>query len=247
MSNPEKRIVMVTGGSRGLGRAICLAFAGPDTHVCFNYNAADSAARETARLIEAAGGTASFEQVDVVSAEQVGGFVKKIVREHGGVHVLVNNAGITRDGLVVMMKEQDWDDVIQTNLKGAFNCIKAVTRPMMKQRYGRIVNITSVVGTTGNPGQANYAASKAGIIGLTKSVAKELASRNITANAVAPGFVETDMTAGLPEKAKEAMLAMIPLGRAGAPEEIAGLTEFLASDKAAYITGQVIHISGGMI
>ena len=246
MSNPEKRIVMVTGGSRGLGRAICLAFAGPDTHVCFNYNAADSAARETARLIEAAGGTASFEQVDVASAEQVGGFVKKIVREHGGVHVLVNNAGITRDGLVVMMKEQDWDDVIQTNLKGAFNCIKAVTRPMMKQRYGRIVNITSVVGTTGNPGQANYAASKAGIIGLTKSVAKELASRNITANAVAPGFVETDMTAGLPEKAKEAMLAMIPLGRAGAPEEIAGLTEFLASDKAAYITGQVIHISGGM-
>ncbi len=247
MSNPEKRIVMVTGGSRGLGRAICLAFAGPDTHVCFNYNAADTAARETARLIEAAGGTASFEQVDVASTEQVGGFVKTIVREHGGVHVLVNNAGITRDGLVVMMKEQDWDDVIQTNLKGAFNCIKAVTRPMMKQRYGRIVNITSVVGTTGNPGQANYAASKAGIIGLTKSVAKELASRNITANAVAPGFVETDMTAGLPEKAKEAMLAMIPLGRAGAPEEIAGLTEFLASDKAAYITGQVIHISGGMI
>jgi 3-oxoacyl-[acyl-carrier protein] reductase len=246
MSDQEKRIVMVTGGSRGLGRAICLAFAGPGTHICFNYNAADSAARETARLIGEAGGTASFEQVDVASLEQVGGFVKTIVREHGGVHVLVNNAGITRDGLVVMMKEQDWDDVIQTNLKGAFNCIKAVTRPMMKQRYGRIVNITSVVGVMGNPGQANYAASKAGIIGLTKSVAKELASRNITVNAVAPGFVETDMTADLPEKAKEAMLGMIPLGRAGTPEEIAGLTAFLASDKAAYITGQVIHISGGM-
>ena len=247
MSDQEKRIVMVTGGSRGLGRAICLAFAGSDTHICFNYNAADTAARETARLIGEAGGTASFEQVDVASLEQVAGFVKTIVREHGGVHVLVNNAGITRDGLVVMMKEQDWDDVIQTNLKGAFNCIKAVARPMMKQRYGRIVNITSVVGVMGNPGQANYAASKAGIIGLTKSVAKELASRNITVNAVAPGYVETDMTAGLPEKAKAAMLGMIPLGRAGTPEEIAGLTEFLASDKAAYITGQVIHISGGMI
>jgi 3-oxoacyl-[acyl-carrier protein] reductase len=246
MNDQEKRIVMVTGGSRGLGRAICLAFAGPDTHICFNYNTSDTAARETARLIEEVGGTASFEPVDVASSEQVGGFVKKIVREHGGLQVLVNNAGITRDNLVVLMKEKDWDDVIQTNLKGTFNCIKAVTRPMMKQRYGRIVNITSVVGVMGNPGQANYAASKAGIIGLTKSVAKELASRNITVNAVAPGFVETDMTADLPEKAKEAMLGMIPLGRAGTPEEIAGLTEFLASDKAAYITGQVMHVSGGM-
>ncbi|MBW2634146.1 MAG: SDR family oxidoreductase, partial [Deltaproteobacteria bacterium] len=142
--------------------------------------------------------------------------------------------------------EKDWDDVIETNLKGAFNCIKAATRPMMKQRYGRIVNITSVVGVMGNPGQANYSASKAGIIGLTKSLARELASRNITVNAVAPGYVETDMTASLPDKAKEAMLAMIPLGRAGTPEEIAGLVEFLASDKGAYITGQVVHISGGM-
>jgi len=246
MSDQEKRIVMVTGGSRGLGRAICLAFAGPDTHVCFNYNAADTAARETAQQIEAIGGTSSFEQVDVASPKQVSGFVKKVVRDYGGLHVLVNNAGITRDNLVVLMKEQDWDDVIQTNLKGAFNCIKAVTRPMMKQRYGRIINITSVVGVMGNPGQANYAASKAGIIGLTKSVAKELAMRNITVNAVAPGFVETDMTADLPEKAKAAMLAMIPLGRAGTPEEVAGLTEFLASDTAAYITGQVIHVSGGM-
>jgi len=246
MSDQEKRIVMVTGGSRGLGRAICLAFAGPETHICFNYNAAAASAEETGRMIEAAGGTASFEQVDVASMGQVAGFVKNTVKEYGGLHVLVNNAGITRDGLVALMKEQDWDDVIQTNLKGTFNCIKAVTRPMMKQRYGRIVNITSVVGAMGNPGQANYAASKAGIIGLTKSVAKELASRNITVNAVAPGFVETDMTAGMPEKAKEAMLGMIPLGRAGTPEEIAGLTEFLASDKAAYITGQVIHISGGM-
>ena len=247
MSNPEKRIVMVTGGSRGLGRAICLAFAGPDTHVCFNYNAADSAARETARLIEAAGGTASFEQVDVVSAEQVGGFVKKIVREHGGVHVLVNNAGITRDGLVVMMKEQDWDDVIQTNLKGAFNCIKAVTRPMMKQRYGRIVNITSVVGTTGNPGQANYAASKAGIIGLTKSVAKELGGRGVTSNAVAPGFISTDMTMDLPEKVQAEMLSQIPLKRFGEGKDVAGVVKFLLSSEAAYITGQTLVVDGGMI
>ncbi|MBW1889502.1 MAG: 3-oxoacyl-[acyl-carrier-protein] reductase [Deltaproteobacteria bacterium] len=246
MTDPARRTVMVTGGSRGLGRAICLAFSGPDTHICFNYNAAEDSAAETARLITAAGGSASYDKVDVASSEQVGGFVKKTVREHGGLHVLVNNAGITRDGLVVMMKEKDWDDVIETNLKGAFNCIKAATRPMMKQRYGRIVNITSVVGVMGNPGQANYSASKAGIIGLTKSLARELASRNITVNAVAPGYVETDMTASLPDKAKEAMLAMIPLGRAGTPEEIAGLVEFLASDKGAYITGQVVHISGGM-
>ncbi|MCG6911545.1 MAG: 3-oxoacyl-[acyl-carrier-protein] reductase [Deltaproteobacteria bacterium] len=246
MTDQEKRIVIVTGGSRGLGRAICLAFADPETHVCFNYNAAEEAARETAALVEAKGGTASYARVDVASSAAVAGFVKDVVGGYGGVHVLVNNAGITRDGLVVMMKEKDWDDVIETNLKGAFNCIKAVTRPMMKQRRGRIINITSVVGAMGNPGQANYSASKAGIIGLTKSVARELASRNITVNAVAPGYVETDMTAALPDKAKEAMLAMIPMARAGRPEEIAALTAFLASDAAGYITGQVIHISGGM-
>lgn len=246
MTDSSKRTVVVTGGTRGLGRSICLAFAGPGTHICFNYNTSEAPAVETGKLIAAAGGTASFERVDVASLEQVNGFIKNVVREQGGVHVLVNNAGITRDGLVAMMKEQDWDDVIQTNLKGAFNCIKAVTRPMMKQRYGRIINITSVVGVMGNPGQANYAASKAGIIGLTKSVARELASRNVTVNAVAPGYVETDMTASLPDKAKAAMLGMIPLGRAGTPEEIAALVEFLASEKGAYITGQVIHVSGGM-
>jgi 3-oxoacyl-[acyl-carrier protein] reductase len=237
---------VVTGGSRGLGRAICLAFAGPDTHICFNYNASETSAVETGRLIAEAGGTATFEQVDVASLEQVSGFIKDVVRDNGGVHVLVNNAGITRDGLVAMMKEKDWDDVIQTNLKGAFNCVKAVSRPMMKQRYGRIINITSVVGVMGNPGQANYSASKAGIIGLTKSVARELASRNVTANAVAPGYVETDMTASISDKAREALLGMIPLGRAGTPEEIAALVTFLASEKASYITGQVIHVSGGM-
>ena len=246
MTDREKRVVIVTGGSRGLGRAICLAFAGPDTHVCFNYNSAEDAARETAAAVEAAGGTAAYARVDVASAAEANGYVKEVVAANKGVHVLVNNAGITRDGLVAMMKEKDWDDVVATNLKGTFNFIKAVTRPMMKQRYGRIVNITSVVGAMGNPGQANYAASKAGIIGLTKSVARELASRNITVNAVAPGYVETDMTAKLPDQAKQAMLAMIPLGRAGRPEEIAALTVFLASDMAGYITGQVVHISGGM-
>ena len=247
MSDQEKRIVMVTGGSRGLGRAICLAFAGPETHICFNYNASAESAEETGRLIEAAGGTASFEQVDVASMEQVAGFVKNTVKEYGGVHVLVNNAGITRDGLVVLMKEQDWDDVIQTNLKGAFNCIKAVTRPMMKQRFGRIVNITSVVGVMGNPGQANYAASKAGIIGLTKSVAKEYAARGILANCVAPGFIETDMTAALPSEARAALLEDIALGRLGRPEDIAAAVLFLASDLASYITGQVLVVDGGMV
>ena len=160
--------------------------------------------------------------------------------------MLVNNAGITRDGLLVRMKESDWEDVLNINLKGTFLCIKAVTKPMMKQRYGRIVNVSSVVGVSGNPGQVNYVASKAGIIGLTKGVAKELASRNITANVVAPGYIETDMTADLPDKAKDAMVSQIPLGRPGTAEDIAAAVVFLASDEASYITGQVLHISGGM-
>jgi 3-oxoacyl-[acyl-carrier protein] reductase len=246
MSDQAKTTVVVTGGSRGLGRAICLAFAGPDTHIYSNYNSSQTSADETADLIAGAGGTSTFKKVDVSSLAQVSGFVKHIVRESGGIQVLVNNAGITRDGLVAMMKETDWDDVIETNLKGAFNCIKAASRQMMKQRFGRIINITSVVGVTGNPGQANYAASKAGIIGLTKSIARELAPRGITVNAVAPGYVETDMTATLPEKAKAAMLGMIPLGRPGKPEEIAAMVRFLASEHGGYITGQVLHVSGGM-
>jgi 3-oxoacyl-[acyl-carrier protein] reductase len=242
----SKRVVAVTGGSRGLGRAICLAFADATTQLYSNYHSADTAARETEALIQAAGGTICFERVNVVSQEAVGRWFKQIAGETGRIDVLVNNAGITRDGLIALMKEKDWDDVIDTNLKGAYNCIKAVIRPMMKHRYGRIINMTSVVGAMGNPGQANYAASKAGIIGLTKSVAKELASRGITANAVAPGYVETDMTADLPEAAKKAMLEMIPMKRPGRPEEIAEIVKFLASEAAAYITGQVIHVSGGM-
>ena len=240
------RTILVTGGSRGIGRGICLAFAHADNHIFFNYSSAGEAAAQTEKLVAEAGGTATGVQVNVASEKEVAAFVARALDDTGRIDVLVNNAGITRDGLLVRMKESDWEDVLNINLKGTFLCIKAVTKPMMKQRYGRIINVSSVVGVSGNPGQANYVASKAGIIGLTKGVAKELASRNITANVVAPGYIETDMTADLPDKAKEAMVSQIPLGRPGIPEDIAAAVVFLASDKAAYITGQVIHVSGGM-
>ena len=246
MTEGIKRTILVTGGSRGIGRGICLAFAHADNHIFFNYSSAGEAAAQTEKLVAEAGGSATGVQVNVASEKEVAGFVARALDETGRIDVLVNNAGITRDGLLVRMKESDWEDVLNINLKGTFLCIKAVTKPMMKQRYGRIINVSSVVGVSGNPGQANYVASKAGIIGLTKGVAKELASRNITANVVAPGYIETDMTADLPDKAKEAMVSQIPLGRPGTPEDIAAAVVFLASDKAAYITGQVIHVSGGM-
>ena len=246
MTQTEKRIVVVTGGSRGLGRAVCQAFAGPDTHICFNYHASETGAQETGELIAAAGGSWDSERVDIASLKAVSTWFKWIGTTFKKIDVLVNNAGITRDGLIAMMKESDWDDVLETNLKGTFNCIKPAIRLMMRKRYGRIVNVTSVVGAMGNPGQANYAASKAGIIGLTKSVAKEIATRGITVNAVAPGYLETDMTASLQDKAKEAMLTFIPMGRAGTLSEVAAAIKFLASDEAAYITGQVLHVSGGM-
>jgi 3-oxoacyl-[acyl-carrier protein] reductase len=246
MTDTVKRTVVVTGGTRGIGRAICLAFAGPGVSIYFNYSSASEAALETERLVADAGGYAKGMQVNVSSEKEVEGFFEKIIEETGRIDVLVNNAGITRDGLLVRMKEKEWDDVLDVNLKGTFICTKIATKPMMKQRYGRIINISSVVGISGNPGQANYVASKAGIIGFTKAVAKELSSRGITANAVAPGFIETDMTASLPEKAKEAMINQIPLGRAGRPEDVAAAVLFLASDSAAYITGQVINVNGGM-
>ena len=246
MTEGIKRTILVTGGSRGIGRGICLAFAHADNHIFFNYSSAGEAAAQTEKLVAEAGGSATGVQVNVASEKEVAGFVARALDDTGRIDVLVNNAGITRDGLLVRMKESDWEDVLNINLKGTFLCIKAVTKPMMKQRYGRIINVSSVVGVSGNPGQANYVASKAGIIGLTKGVAKELASRNITANVVAPGYIETDMTADLPDKAKEAMVSQIPLGRPGTPEDIAAAVVFLASDKAAYITGQVIHVSGGM-
>jgi 3-oxoacyl-[acyl-carrier protein] reductase len=246
MTEGIKRTILVTGGSRGIGRGICLAFADADNHIFFNYSSAGEAASQTEKLVAEAGGTATGVQVNVASEKEVAEFVARALDDTGRIDVLVNNAGITRDGLLVRMKESDWEDVLNINLKGTFLCIKAVTKPMMKQRYGRIINVSSVVGVSGNPGQANYVASKAGIIGLTKGVAKELASRNITANVVAPGFIETDMTADLPDKAKEAMVSQIPLGRPGTAEDIAAAVVFLASDEAAYITGQTLHISGGM-
>ena len=246
MTDSVKRTILVTGGSRGIGRGICLAFAHADNHIFFNYSSAGEAAAQTEKLVAEAGGTATGVQVNVASEKEVAGFVARALDDTGRIDVLVNNAGITRDGLLVRMKESDWEDVLNINLKGTFLCIKAVTKPMMKQRYGRIINVSSVVGVSGNPGQANYVASKAGIIGLTKGVAKELASRNITANVVAPGYIETDMTADLADKAKEAMVSQIPLGRPGTAEDIAAAVVFLASDEAAYITGQTIHVSGGM-
>jgi len=242
----QKRTVLVTGGSRGIGRAVCLAFAGQDTQICFNYSSANTAAEETEKLVAQAGGTAKGMCVNVASEKEVADFLGTVVKETGRIDVLVNNAGITRDGLLVRMKEKDWNDVMDINLRGAFNCTKIAAKTMMKQRYGRIINISSVVGVSGNPGQANYVASKAGIIGFTKAVAVELASRNITANAVAPGYIETDMTAAMADKAKEVMISRIPLARGGSPGDVAAAVVFLASEGAAYITGQVIHVNGGM-
>jgi len=252
MAEESKRIVVVTGGSRGIGRSICQYMAGDGTHIYFNYfnpkspDVEAEMAKETEKAIADAGGSASSTSVDVVSETDVNAFFAKIMDEAGRVDVLVNNAGITRDGLLVRMKTADWDAVLDTNLKGSFLCTKVVAKIMMKQRYGRIINIASVVGVTGNAGQANYSASKAGVIGFTKTVARELAPRGVTVNAVAPGFIETDMTDVLPEKAKTAMMQQIPMGRIGQPEDVAAAVEFLASDSAAYITGHVIHVNGGM-
>jgi 3-oxoacyl-[acyl-carrier protein] reductase len=246
MTEAIKRTILVTGGSRGIGRGICLAFAQADNHIYFNYSSAAEAADQTEKLVAENGGNATGVRVNVASEKEVSEFVGRALDETGRIDVLINNAGITRDGLIVRMKESDWDAVLNINLKGTFNCIKAVSKTMIKQRSGRIINVSSVVGVSGNPGQANYVASKAGIIGLTKGVAKELAPRGITVNVVAPGFIETDMTASLSDKAKDLMMTQIPLGRAGTPEDIAAAVMFLASDQAAYITGQVIHVSGGM-
>jgi 3-oxoacyl-[acyl-carrier protein] reductase len=236
----ENKVVMVTGGAAGIGRVTAENFAreGARIAICdVNPEAGAAAAK-------ALGAEASFEQVDVASTTAVSGWVEGVFDKYGQIDVLVNNAGITRDGLIMRMKEEDWDAVISVNLKSAFNCIKAASKIMVKQRSGRIINLASVVGVMGNVGQANYVASKAGMIGLTKTVAKELGG--ITVNAVAPGFIETDMTAVLSDKVRAFMLSMVPLQRAGTPQDVADAITFLASDQAAYITGQVIHVTGGM-
>ena len=246
MEQMAKR-ALVTGGSRGIGRAVCLALAARGMRVAVNYAGNAAAAEEVVQACLQQGAPDAFAvQADVSDAEQVRALVAAVSERWGGVDVLVNNAGITRDGLMMRMSEQDFDAVLATNLKGAFACMQAVMRPMMKQRWGRIVNMSSVVGLRGNLGQANYAASKAGLIGMSKSAAKELASRGITVNCVAPGFIETDMTAVLPESVRTALLGQIPLARLGTAEEVAAAVAFLASPGSAYITGQVLCVDGGM-
>ena len=240
------KCALVTGASRGIGRAIAVALAKAGADVAINYAGNEAAAKQTEELCAAYGANTLVIKADVANAEECAAMIDCVKEHFGKIDILVNNAGITKDKLMIGMSEDDFMKVINTNLKGSFLCMQLASKLMLKQRYGRIINLSSVVGLHGNAGQVNYAASKAGVIGMTKSAAKELASRNITVNAVAPGMIETDMTAVIPEKAKVAMLAGIPAGRAGMPEEIADTVVFLASDKAAYITGQVISVDGGM-
>ncbi|RST75458.1 3-oxoacyl-[acyl-carrier-protein] reductase [Siminovitchia acidinfaciens] len=243
----EGKVALVTGASRGIGRATALALAEAGADVVVNYAGSTDKANEVVEKIKSLGREAIAYQCNVSDSDAVQAMVKDTIAKFGKLDILVNNAGITRDNLLMRMKENEWDDVIDTNLKGVFLCTKAVTRQMMKQRSGRIINVASIVGVIGNPGQANYVAAKAGVIGLTKSTARELASRGITVNAVAPGFITTDMTDQLTEEQKEAMLQQIPLDRFGQASDIAGTVLFLASDDANYITGQTIHVDGGMV
>ena len=243
----DGKCALVTGASRGIGRAVALKLASEGAKVALNFAGNEAAANEVRQEIEAAGGQAILVKADVANEAAVQEMVQKTADAFGRIDILVNNAGITRDGLLARMKEEDWDAVLSTNLKGVFLTTKAVAKLMMKQRAGRIVNMASVVGVSGNAGQANYSAAKAGVIGFTKTIARELASRGVTANAVAPGFIATDMTSVLSDKAKEAALTGIPLGRMGTPEDVAAAVLFLVSDQSSYITGQVLHVDGGMV
>lgn len=241
------KVAVVTGASRGIGRAVALKLASMNAAVIVNYAGSKDKAESVVKEIQEMGKTAEAVQCDVSDFEQCSQLIQQVQEHYGRIDILVNNAGITRDGLAMAMKEEDFDDVIATNLKGTFNCIRFASRIMMKQRYGKIINMSSVSGVTGNAGQVNYSAAKAGVIGITKSMARELAGRHINVNAIAPGFIETDMTNELSEKVKEQAVAQIPLGRFGKAEEVAELAAFLAGNQSDYITGQVFHIDGGMV
>ncbi|SNZ09527.1 3-oxoacyl-[acyl-carrier-protein] reductase [Terribacillus aidingensis] len=241
------KAALVTGASRGIGREIALELARKGANVAVNYSGSKEKAEAVAEEIRALGQESIVIQANVAEEDSVKAMVKQTIDAFGSLDILVNNAGITRDNLLMRMKEEEFDAVIQTNLKGVFLCTKAVTRQMMKQRAGRIINVASIVGVSGNPGQANYVAAKAGVIGLTKTAAKELAARNVLVNAVAPGFITTDMTDELTEEQKQAMQSMIPLGKPGKPEDVARVVRFLASEDSNYMTGQTLHIDGGMV
>ncbi len=243
----EGRVALVTGGGRGIGRAIAVRLAESGTKVAVSYRTNDEAAEETARLVREAGAECELFKSDVASSDDVAALIKGVSEAFGPVEILVNNAGTTRDNIMMRMKDAQFDEVIATNLKGTYLCTRAVLRGMVRARWGRIISVSSVVGLIGNAGQANYAASKAGIIGFTKSIAREVGNRGITANTVAPGYIKTELTAGLPEEITERVLGQVPIGRLGEPEEVAEVVAFLAGEGAAYVTGQTLAVDGGMV